>query len=371
MKRSFQQSVKVLSNQAVVSMKKNERGVGLMEMLIAVLLTVILLGAAFGFFDNMESMSEEVSVMSEANNSLRGSVDLITRDIYAAGTAIPAGGVPIPSGAGAAQVKRPGPGSTYFPATNGVLSVVTPGPGLSGTIDGLPSDEITLIMVDENWTGQTALQISSITDSVSNGYTVNVTIPASCTQNCTIAPGGAYNVNVGDVMMFTASTGSGLGIVTTVDNVNNIVYFAADPLGLDQVCVAQGCAGSIDALEPDPVNNPGVYPSGMALTKIDMVTYYIDNSKPAHPYTLMRQLGADAPNAVAYGINNLQVTYDLSTGGAGNTNLPNPANPNQIRKVNLWLSAISPSPLRKSHRYYSNSLASAVTLRNLEYVNQF
>ncbi|MGH9450830.1 MAG: PilW family protein [Terriglobia bacterium] len=352
-------------------MKNNARGVGLMEMLIAMLLTVILLGAAFGFFDGMESMSEEVSVMSEANNSLRGSADLITRDIYAAGTAIPAGGIPIPTGPGSVQVKRPGPGSTYFPATNGVLSVITPGPGLSGTIGGIPSDEITVIMVDENWTGQPALQISSITDSVSNGYTVNVTVPPSCTQNCTMAAGGAYNVNVGDLLMFTASGGSALGLVTSVDTTNNIVYFAADPLNLDQVCAAQGCAGSIDALEPDPVNRPGVYPPGMTLTKIDMVTYYIDNSNPAHPYTLQRELAADTPNAVAYGINNLQVTYDLSTGGAGNTNLPNPANPNQIRKVNLWLSAISPHPLRKSHRYYSNSLASAVTLRNLEYVNQF
>lgn len=352
-------------------MKQSERGVGLLEMLVAVLLSVILLGAAFGFFDNMESMSEEVSVMSEANGNLRGSFDLVTRDLYAAGTAIPAGGVPIPNGAGSTQVKRPGPGSTFFPATNGVLSVVTPGSGLSGTIDGATSDEITLIMVDENWTGQPALQISSITDSVGSGYTVNVTIPASCPANCTLAAGGAYNVNVGDVMMFTASTGSALGIVTSVDTTNNILYFAADPLGLDQVCAANGCAGSIDALEPDPVNKPGIYPSGMAITKLDMVTYYLDNSNPAHPYTLMRQLGSDAPVAVAYGINNMQFTYDLSAGGAGNTNLPSPANPNQIRKVNLWLSAISPHRLRKSQHYYSNSLASSVTLRNLEYVNQF
>ncbi|MGH9327837.1 MAG: hypothetical protein ACRD2B_14305, partial [Terriglobia bacterium] len=184
---------------------------------------------------------------------------------------------------------------------------------------------------------------------------------------CTIAAGGAYNVNDGDLLMFSNPNGPpALGMVTNVDTTSNIVYFEADPLNLDQVCAASGCAGSIDSIAQG-----GVYPSGMTLTKVDLITYYLDNSNPAHPYTLMRKLGDSTPTAVAYGINSLQFTYDLSTGGSGSTNLPSPANPNQISKVNLFISGISNYALRRSQQYYSSSVASAVTIRNLEYVNQF
>lgn len=345
----------------------NPHGLALVEMLVATAIAVLLLGAAFHFFDDLESMTESVSVMSEVNESLRSSTDLITRDLYAAGTSIPTGGIAIPSGTGSEQVTRPGPGSTYFPATNGVLSVITPGYQLSGTIDGKTSDETTVIMVDQNWVGMAPLEITGITSSSSSGYTVNVAVPSSCTENCTIAAGGAYNVNQYDLLMFSNPNGQPvLGMVTNVDTTSNILYFAADPLNLDQVCAASGCAGSVDSLAQD-----GVYPNGMTLTKIDMITYYLDNSNPLHPYTLMREVGDSTPTAVAYGINFLQFTYDLSTGGSGSTNLTSPANPNQISKVNLLISGISDHALRRSKQYYSTSVATAVTIRNLEYVNQF
>jgi hypothetical protein len=347
-------------------------GMALIEVLVALAVTVVLLGAAFGFLNDLQSMTESVSVMSEVNENLRGSADLITRDFYAAGTSIPIGGIPIPSVNGVTSVKRPGPGKTVFPSTgNGgggvVLSVITPGQGLSGFIDGKLSDDVTIIMTNERWISQN-LPVATITSSSSSGYTVSVNVPGppTCTQNCTMAPGGAYNVNVGDLMMFSSSAGYALGMVTQVDMNSNILYFAADPLGLDQVCGGTpGCGGTIDSLQ-----SGGVYPP-ITLTKIDMITYYLDNSNPAHPYSLMRELGNSAPNPVGYGINNLQLTYDLSAGGAGNTNLPSPANPNQISKVNLWLSAISSHALRRSRQYYSNSIASAITLRNLEYVNKY
>ncbi|MGH9468814.1 MAG: hypothetical protein ACRD1N_00560 [Terriglobia bacterium] len=345
----------------------------LVEMVIATAIAVVLMGVAFHFFDDLEGMTESVSVMSEVNSSLRASADLITRDLYAAGTSIPTGGIPLPSLNGVTQVKRPGLGSTDFPSTsngsNGVvLSVITPGQGLSGTIDGKVSDEITIITTDPYWTSQN-LPVASVTSSISTGYTVDVTIPGApeCTSNCSIAAGGQYAVSTGDLLMFSSGGGYALGMVTSVDTTSNIIYFAADPLDLDQVCAgATGCGGTIDSLEVG-----GAYPPGITLTKIDMITYYIDNSNPSHPYTLERELGASAPTAVAYGINNLQFTYDLSTGGSGSTDLPSPVNPNQISKVNLWLSGISNYALRRSRQYYSSNIASAVTIRNLEYVNQF
>src|SRR5579885_1843528 len=113
-----------------------------------------------------------------------------------------------------------------------VLSVITPGQGLSGFIDGKLSDDVTIIMTDERWISQN-LPATNITSSPSGGYTVQVSVPGppTCTQNCTMAPGGAYNVNVGDLMMFSSSAGYALGMVTQVDTNGNILYFVADPLG--------------------------------------------------------------------------------------------------------------------------------------------
>lgn len=367
-------------------------GVGLIELLIAMAITVVLLGAAFSFFDDMESMTEQVSVMSQVNESLRGSADLITKDIYAAGTSIPTGGIPIPwtTGSTNSLAKRPGPASAYFPGNNGILSVITAGYQLSGAIGGagIYSDEVTMIAVDENWVGLAPLTISSMSSASSTGYTVNVTIPApGCTISttppifdCTLGPQG-YNVNKGDLLMFSTPGGlNALGMVTSVDTTANIIYFAADPMSLNQVCgSAATCVGSIDGLGQPAYS--GVYPSGMSLTKIDMISYYIDNTNAAHPDTLMREIGGDPvdspPIAVAYGIDNLQFTYDMTTGGSTNcTGGAEPSScaafaPNEIGKVNLLLDAISQNPLRKGKRYYGNRFYTAVTVRNLEYVNQF
>lgn len=385
-------------------LSRNERGVGLMEMLVAIVVTLFMLAATFTFFDSMESMTEEVSVMSNVNEGLRGASDLITKDIYTAGTSIPTGGIPIPWKIGSTNtlVKRPGPGSNYFPGNNGMLGVITPGYQLSGQVGGtgLDSDETTMITVDENWVGLAPLSISSMSSAPATGYTVNVTIPTpGCTISatppvfdCTLGPNG-YNLNPlgGDLLMFSTTGGEyALGLTTSVDTRNNIIYFASDPMNLNQVCgSAATCGGSIDAL-----GNPaysGTYPAGMTLTKIDMVSYYLDTTDASHPCVqigtnpylscpLVRQLGDSTPTEVAFNIDNLQFTYDLTTGTStnctGGISASEPAtcssfSSSQIGKVNLVISGISPNTLRKSQRYYANRFDSSVDVRNLEYVNQF
>ncbi len=375
-------------------------GFTLIEMLIALALSAIVLGAAFNYFGDVETMTQSVSVMSQVNENLRGAAELMARDLYAAGTGVPVDGIPLPNGTGSAPVARPGAGDTTFPVStnNGVLSVITPGSGLSGVIDAQsvytqPSDAITILKEDESWTEQAwngqnqnwSEQSLSVTNggiayTQSNGYTVTATFPTSCTP--------CAAVSVGDLLLFTtASDGYALGMVTTPapafstsnGTTTATIAFGADSLGLNQACAAQGCAGTIDSLESNPQTQPGVYPAGITLTKIDMITYYLTNSNPAHPYTLMRVLGNGAPSAVAYGIAGLSLTYDAVNQGsppqldAADQN-PTCAGgwcPNQIRTVHLTLYATSNNLLRQSGQYYQNSIVSSITLQNLEYSNQF
>jgi hypothetical protein len=374
----------------------------LVEIILAVALSVIVLGAVFNYFDGAANMTQGVSVMSGVNENLNGAAALMARDLYAAGTGVPSGGIPLPNGTGSAPVTRPGAGVATFPAStnNGVLSVITPGSGLSGVINSQvyaqPSDEITILKEDPAWTGQTwnstnqnwSLQTlsvatlsgkSEISYSQGSGYTVTAQFQSTTCTACS-------TINVGDLLLFaTVSEGYALGMVTTApafftsDGTTTVtITFGADSLGLNQSCAAQGCTGTIDSLQPNPVTQPG-YPAGITLTKIDMITYYVTNSDPGHPDTLMRVLGNGTPSAVAYGIGRLSLSYDAVNQASPpqlDPSDPNPtcANqwcPNGIRTVHLTLSAISSSALRQSGQYYQNSIVSSITLQNLDYSNQF
>jgi prepilin-type N-terminal cleavage/methylation domain-containing protein len=387
-------------------------GFTLMEMMIALSLSVIVLGAAFNYFNDAEGMTQSVSAMSQVNENLRGGADLMTRDLYAAGTGVPVSGIPLPNFSGSVAVKRPGPGSATFPIStnNGVLSVITPGQGLSGVIDAQvyaqASDEITILKEDPAWTNQTwdattqnwtvqSLSVATttfsghtsgeITYSAGSGYTVTATFPSSCTP--------CRAISVGDLLLFsTVSEGYALGMVTTAPGFTTssgtttaTLTFGDDSLGLNQACGSVSpCAGTIDSLRPNPATLPSVYPTQITLTKIDMITYYLTNSNTAHPYTLMRVLGSNisannSTNAVAYGIGQLSLTYDAVSQASPpqlDASDPNPTCastqcPNQIRTVHLTLGAISSIPLRKSGQYYQNSIISSITLQNMEYSNQF
>jgi hypothetical protein len=110
-----------------------------------------------------------------------------------------------------------------------------------------------------------------------------------------------------------------------------------------------------------------------------LITYYLDGSNPAHPYTLMRMWGNNVSqnNAAAYGINFLSVSYDVQkqvNPSLLNLSVDSPACPTDcinIRTVHLTLSAISGATLQNSGQYYGNTVVSNVTLRNLVYGNAY
>jgi prepilin-type N-terminal cleavage/methylation domain-containing protein len=379
-----------------------QAGFTLIEMLMALLLTVIVLGAAFDYLNGVETMTEGASSMSDVNDNLRGAANLIQRDLYAAGTGVPALtgvtavtgvpalGIPLPSGNGSTAVKRPGPGNTNFPFSAGgsnYLPVITPGYQTSGAIDGQTSDDITILKEDNQWTNASwsganqnwSLQGISVSSAITysgSGYTVTASFPSSC------IPCSA--INVGDLLLFTAGNDHALGMVTTPAPSFSItsgtttvtLVFGNDSLGLNQYCgIGSPCPNSIDW-----VNKNATYPTpGVTLTKIDMITYYLDNSNPAHPYTLMRMWGNNVSqnNAAAYGINFLSVSYDVQkqvNPSLLNLSVDSPACPTDcinIRTVHLTLSAISGATLRNSGQYYGNTVVSNVTLRNLVYGNAY
>jgi prepilin-type N-terminal cleavage/methylation domain-containing protein len=379
-----------------------QAGFTLVEMMITLALTVVLLGAAFDYLKGVEGMTTGASAMSEVNDNLRGAANLIQHDLYAAGTGVPALagvsavtgvpalGIPLPSGNGSTAVNRPGPGNTSFPFNAGAsnfVPVITPGYQLSGAMDGQTSDDITILKEDDQWTNASwsgasqnwSLQGVSVSSAITysaSGYTVTASFPSSC------IPCSA--INVGDLLLFTAGNDYAMGMVTTPapsfstsgGTTTVTIVLGNDSLGLNQYCgIASPCPNTIGW-----VNQNATYPApGVTLTKIDMITYYLDNSNSAHPYTLMRMLGNNVSknNAVAYGVNFLSVSYDVQKQASPillNLSVSNPACPTDcinIHTANLTLSAVSSTTLQDSGQYYGNTIVSKVALRNLVYGNAY
>ena len=88
-------------------------------------------------------------------------------------------------------------------------------------------------------------------------------------------------------------------------------------------------AGTIMQLNPTPGAD-----FTAQLTRMRMVTYYIDNANPDQP-RLVRRVNMNPGRVVAVGLDNLQFSYDLVDGITNPTNQDDPATPNQVRKINI------------------------------------
>jgi hypothetical protein len=315
-------------------------------------LALVILGLAFDVFNQLNNASDLAGCMADVNENLRASVNLIARDLSEAGAQIPLGGIPLPGGNSATLINRPGSGAATFPNT-GYLSVITPGTGLGPTIGGYPTDEVTIISV--NQTSQ--LNAYPLVGISSDSSHATITIDPRTNIGT-----GASQVLPGQLIMLENATTSILA-VTAVDPATNIITFTngapADVLGLNQF-PPNATTGTI-------VQLPEVAASTTAY-QLNMITYYVN---AANPPQLMRQVGTSAAQAVALGVNLLQFSYSLSPPAVPTdpTNLV--GNPNQIRKVNLWVNAQADHPNRSTGQYYSNSIKTSVVVQNLAFFNKY
>jgi hypothetical protein len=327
-------------------------GYSLVELMVSMGLTLGLLAAAFALFDGMMTVSDAAVTIAEMNQNLRATVNVISRDLTVAGAEIPIGGIAIPGGSGSGPVTRPGPGALTFPVSSGVLSVITPGYSLGPTVGNLPSDIITILMIDP----LSQLDEYPLTDLTPSGSQIEV-------DSRTDISGGASQVVIGDILMISNNRGATLGMVTNVNyHTNKINFASSDPLNLNQPSASHGRIA--DLQDPGP---PASYPPTVA-KKLTLTTYFLDNSNSSRPM-MMRQIGAAPANPVALYITALQFSYDLSDGVT--VNQRDTTTPNEIRKVNLLVSARSEARSRRSGQYFANSIFTSVTIRNLAYRDKY
>jgi type II secretory pathway pseudopilin PulG len=373
-------------------------GFTLIELTIAMAVTMVLLYAAVAMFRDASQSNQVVSQSSDMSDNLREALNMIELDLQQVGTGIPTGGIPIPFTAPCGttpRINRPmlGGASTFpYPgaACTSVIPAVEPGnmmgPAITApdAIAGTPAnpnsitDEISMLYADNTvgLDGKPVNQPATPGPPASpgcpagslklTGTTLTVTFDATCVNLTTAAKGNLITINPGDLIMFTNNLGTALLCVTAV-NGQTLTFAAGDAFGLNGRTEA---GGTINYLE-----SGGVFPTTLA-TRIWMITYYLDNVT-APPYTrLIRQVNFNPATPVGETLENLQFTYNFVDGVTNPANQPSVPLGNSesnIRSVNVYLGARSSYAVHRGNQslYARSNLMAQVSLRSLAYVNRY
>jgi hypothetical protein len=337
-------------------MHDRDAGFSLTEALIATSLSLVVILSALSALTQANSLSDTSRIISETNQNLQAAMSLMVRDFIQTGTGIPNGGIPIPSGAGATPVIRPGPAGPplQFPAGWTTMPALSPGADLGPTLLGVQTDMVTLLYVDAT----IALNEFPLTavDGAANTITVD-------NQTDLTGPDG---LRAGDLVLLSNPLGFALRMVTVTPAAQTVSLAPGDPLNLNQTAAAQGTLANLST-------GPNVFPPTTA-NRVTLVTYYLDTATDPQLPRLVRQVNSGPRLAIALGIENFQVTFDLVDGTNNPANVPAPPvgnSPNQIRKVNLFLSARSLERNRNTNQFFRNSMATQVSLRSLSFVDRY
>jgi prepilin-type N-terminal cleavage/methylation domain-containing protein len=348
---------------------KRTQGFSLIELLVAVSITVIVVTVAWSALIGFEHTSEGVVLASNTQENLRAGMNYVARDLVLTGEGLPTGGIAIPNGAGV-PVNRPGPvGANYtFPSTYTAIPAITPGAGMGANVLE-PSDMITVMYADnsiplsQNLINDPAPPAG---DPVCNGAIDPAGASVTFDINCTNISTGTLVVHPGDLILFSNAQGNALEEVTSV--AGQVLDFASnDAYNINQRTDPSGTMQQIQT----PAGS-GIYPPTTA-TRVIMVTYYLDNTIPNDP-RLMREVNFNTPEPVAEQIEDLQASYDFIDGVTNPTDQKVPPagdSPNQTEDVNLFLAARSARPFSWTGLYFRNNLVTQVSLRGMAYFNRY
>ncbi|HXY00788.1 MAG TPA: prepilin-type N-terminal cleavage/methylation domain-containing protein [Candidatus Limnocylindrales bacterium] len=385
-------------------------GFTLLELMIAMAVTLILLYAAVSTFKDASASNQVVTQAADMTENLRAGLTLIEQDLQQAGTGIPVGGVNIPYTSNGsttspcsttAAINRPKlGGTTTFPPCNSTIPAVEPGnmlgPGITApdATTGTPlnpnsvTDEITILYAD-NTLGLDNRPINQPATasppspgcpagSLSlSGSTLSVTFDSTCVN---LAAAG-ITIQVGDLVMFN-NTNNPNGAILAVTGVagQTLTFASGDAFGLNGRTDTSGTIRQLETGGPSCGGAASCFPPTTA-TRVWMVTYYLDNISAPPFVRLVRQVNLPVgnsypPTPVGETMENLQFTYnfvDGVTNPANQATVPAGNSESQIRSVNVYLAARSSYKVRKGNQslFARNNMMTQVSLRSLSYVNRY
>lgn len=362
-----------------------QKGFSLVEVMVSLAILSAVMAVTLGALNTALTANEAVTDMADMQDNLRAGMNLMERDIVQAGSGVPLGGILVPytnplnnpNGSPVPlPINRPSPpGQNYAFPVDSALTSVEPGFSLGPVSMGNPTDMITVMFGDNELSWSTMAPINNAPAAPPCAGTVTLTSVTLDTTTAFCQDPRIFNTNVaiqpGDLMMLTnAQGGSVLRYVTSVAG-TTLNFAAGDPFDINGQAAASGTMTNMATPGSVPIAFPPT-----SISRIWMVTYFLDiTTNPTRPQ-LMRQVNFRQPQAVGQVMENLQVAYDIVSAVA----TPNPVNarniiapdsPSQIRKINLLLSARSEYVFSKSNQYFRDNLYTQIGLRSLAFQNLY
>jgi prepilin-type N-terminal cleavage/methylation domain-containing protein len=389
--------------------KRKLAGFTLIELMIAMAVTMILLYAAVMAFRDASLTNQLVTQNSDMADNLRTGLNLIQTDLQQAGSGIPTGGIPLPftsnnsttspCGTTPALVRPKLNGLTTFPPCNSTLPAVEPGNAMGPFITapdastGLPTnqssytDEITVVYADNLGLDARPINAQATTNPANPGcpngkLTLSGTTLTAVFDGTTLNSQGNYNcvnflkngitINIGDLIMFSNSYGEALLAVTNV-NGQTLTFAKGDSFGLNG---RTENGGTINYLQANGCGGTNACFANTSATRVWMVSYYLDNTSSPPYIRLVRRVGLNPATPVGETLENLQFTYNFVDGNGNPANQPTvPAgdSESQIMLVNVYLGARSSYQVHEGiHTFYSrDNLMTQVSIRSNAYTNQY
>jgi prepilin-type N-terminal cleavage/methylation domain-containing protein len=387
---------------------KRENGFTLIELMAALAILIIVVSGATAALILTQHAADQAILEANVQENLRAGMHFIVRDLMQAGEGIPPEGIALPNtAAGVSNVNRPGTGTIF--ANNGVpgipsylvLPPVVPGSQLGEAATSVnpktnavlvagaaKTDVINIFYADNTLVDAAGHYLNSfpIIQGAAPGPACAGAMAANGSSitlaaGCFTMPGiGNTPIATGNLLLFTNPTGTALAYVTSVAG-QTIKFAAADPAKLNQTGLPNNTLATLVA-----AGQP------TAVTRVWMVTYYIDSATNQACPALTRQVNypnypaaapANPPQPIAECVESLSVSYDIfnSTAPAGTYPLgpgdaPQPVSPDlpsQIRAVNVFLAARSEVPYIEgaNRNFVRNNISTQVSLRSVAFVNQF
>ena len=396
---------------------KRQNGFSLIELMTSMAILMLVAGTAVSALMQAQRVTQGIAIEANTQENLRAGMRFLMKDITQAGEGLPAGGISIPnSSSNVSALNWPGTNpATTFNTNYVALYGLTPGSqmgqvskgvnpitGAVITTNAVHTDMLTMMYADNSLQDTNGIYL--------NTYPISVTAPApnkSCAgtftsassvtldATCFAMPGaGPYPLAKGNLLMFQNQRGTALQFITSITG-QTINFAAGDPAGLNGVSAASFPNGTAAALLGTGT------PPATSITRVWMVTYYLDSTtNPKHPQ-LVRQVNypgwptvatqTNAPQLIADDIEDLGFSYDIidttAPGGTypnGAGNAPQPAcwgspcssnsdSPQQIRAVNIYLAGRSENPVQigKVPTFWHNNLTTQVSVRSMAFSNNF
>jgi type II secretory pathway pseudopilin PulG len=382
------------------SSKRKLAGFTLIELMIAMGVTMVLLYAAVVAFRDASLTNQFVTQNADMADNLRAGLNLLETDLQQAGSGIPTGGIPIPYTSNGSSTNpcntlaapnRPIlNGATTFPACSSTLPGVEPGQALGPLITapdasaGLPSnpssytDEITVVYVDNEGLDSKPINALPTTNPTTAGCpNGSVTLSGTTAKavfdpNCVNFATNGIKINPGDLIMFSNTLGEAVLAVTSVSG-QTLTFAPGDPFNFNGRSAA---GGTLNQLEANGCGGGNACFTNTTATRVWMVSYYLDNVTSPPYVRLIRQVGFNTPTPVGETMENMQFTYNFVDGNTNPANQPNiPAgdSESQIMAVNVYLAARSSYKIRQGNNtmYSRDNLVTQISLRSMAYHNAF